>query len=234
MWHVLLGGSLLFPGLYLLCSRCARWALPAWSEADCSLIGARHWLATSYIWLIIPYMVYDTYAMYLRHWYRCQNKQTLAGKDHFATAMDSFLRKDFLMLVHHTAILTILVPIALFFRRDIGDFFVGCLYVAEMSTPFVSLGKVLIQLKLQNSLLYKVNGALVLITFFLCRILLFPFMYNAYGQQYGIPFYKVPFYIPLQCNVINASMMAPQIYWFWLICKKALRLYTSSLSSKDR
>ncbi|KAM8975371.1 TLC domain-containing protein 3A [Pelodytes ibericus] len=262
MWHVLAAGCLFFPGIYVLFSRCARRARPDWTEGDCSLISARivsalqgflaaisgiiiitsckdikfgrHWLATWYNWFIIPYMVYDMYVMYLRHWYRCQDKEILDGKEHFSKAMNSFLRRDFLMLVHHTAILTILVPIGLFLRRDIGDFFVGCLYIAEMSTPFVSFGKVLIQMNLQNSLLHKVNGALVLITFFVFRILLFPFMYNAYGTQFGVPLYKVPFSIPLHCNIINATILAPQIYWFWLICQKALRLYSKPPLSKDR
>lgn len=35
------------------------------------------------------------------------------------------------------------------------------------------------QLKMQDTLLHKVNGILILVTFFLCRILLFPFMYAA-------------------------------------------------------
>lgn len=34
-----------------------------------------------------------------------------------------------------------------FFRRDQGDFFVGCLFLTELSTPFVSLGKILIQVR---------------------------------------------------------------------------------------
>ncbi|KAM9321322.1 TLC domain-containing protein 3A [Gastrophryne carolinensis] len=260
MLHVLVAGCVFFPGLYLLCRGCARLAVPGWSEAECSFISSRivssvqgilaatsgilvitsckdvkfdrHWLATGYIWFIIPYMVYDTYAMYLNHWYKCQDKSTSNGKDHFSAAMNSLLRKDFLMLIHHTAILTILVPVALVLKGEIGDFFVGCLFVAELSTPFVSLGKVLIQMNLQNSFLHKLNGACVIITFFVCRILLFPFMYNAYGKQYGIPLYKVPFNIPLHCNIANATIMAPQIYWFWLICRKALRLYFSS--SKNR
>ncbi|KAG8451767.1 hypothetical protein GDO86_003821 [Hymenochirus boettgeri] len=233
MWHVLAAGSFFFPGLYFLCSRCARRTLTGWTEADCSLISIRedcfpsvqgilaassgiivitsckdvkfdrHWLATAYIWFIIPYMVYDIYAMYLRHWYICKEKRILNGKDHFAAAINSLLQKDFLMLVHHIAILTILVPIGL--------------------------------MKLQNSLLHKINGVFILLTFFLCRILLFPFMYYSYGKQYGIPLYKVPFNIPMHCNVTNASIMAPQIYWFWLICKKALRLYSvPSISGKDR
>ncbi|KAM4701787.1 TLC domain-containing protein 3A [Discoglossus pictus] len=262
MWHILAVGSLLFPVLYLVCKHCAGRAQPKWSEADCSLVSSRivssiqavlattsgiiittsckdikydrHWLATSYVWLVIPYMVYDTYAMFLWHWYKCQDRSAIDWRDTFSTAMNSFLRKDFLMFVHHTAVLTILVPIAQFIRGNIGDFYVGCLLLAEMSTPFVCLGKLLIQMNLQNSLLHKVNGAFVLISFFFCRILLFPFMYYAYGKQYGVPIYKVPFNIPLHCNVVNATIMAPQIYWFWLICRKAVRLYNHSPFSKDR
>lgn len=81
---------------------------------------------------------------------------------------------------------------------------------------------------MQDSLLHKINGILILVTFFLCRILLFPFMYWAYGRQMNIPIYKVPFRIPLHCNVANAFLIAPQIYWFSLICRKAMRLYSSS------
>lgn len=32
-----------------------------------------------------------------------------------------------------------------FFRRGLGDFFVGCFLTTEFSTPFVSIGKILIQ-----------------------------------------------------------------------------------------
>ncbi|XP_069829067.1 TLC domain-containing protein 3A [Dendropsophus ebraccatus] len=91
-----------------------------------------------------------------------------------------------------------------------------------------------LRLNLQNSLLHKVNGIFVLVTFFACRILLFPFMYYTYGKQFGIPPYKVPFNIPIHCNITNAAIMAPQIYWFRLICQKAMRLYSNSAPSKDR
>ncbi|XP_030042149.1 TLC domain-containing protein 3A [Microcaecilia unicolor] len=260
MLHVLALGALFFPGLFLLARRCVRRALPDWTVADCSLISTRfvssvqavlatvsglivvssckdvrndrHWLTTAYVWFLIPYISYDTYAMYLCHWYRSLEKENVDGKRLVMRAVKSFVQKDFLLLVHHMAILTILVPISLYFRRDLGDFFVGCLFLAELSTPFVSLGKVLIQLKQQHTLLHKVNGGVILLTFFLCRILLFPFMYYAYGRQYGIPLYKVPFNIPLHCNVANASILAPQLYWFCLICRKAVRLYSSVQTKK--
>lgn len=34
-----------------------------------------------------------------------------------------------------------------FFRKEQGDFFIGCLFLTELSTPFVSLGKILIQVR---------------------------------------------------------------------------------------
>lgn len=87
---------------------------------------------------------------------------------------------------------------------------------------------------MQDTLLHKVNGILILVTFFLCRVLLFPFMYAAYARQVGIPVYLVPFRIPLHCNIANASLIAPQLYWFRLICRKAARLYGSSPAHRSR
>ncbi|KFZ66184.1 Protein FAM57A, partial [Antrostomus carolinensis] len=167
----------------------------------------RHWLAVEYIWVLVPYMTYDIYVMYLCHWHKSQDKG-IVEKKHSLASVRSFLLQERLMVTHHLFILIVLTPITQHFRGELGDFFVGCIFIAELSTPFVSLGKILMQ-----------------VAFFLCRILLFPFMYAAYARQVGIPVYMVPFRIPLHCNIANASLIAPQLYWFRLICRKAARLY---------
>uniref|UniRef100_A0A8B9TSH0 TLC domain containing 3A n=1 Tax=Anas platyrhynchos TaxID=8839 RepID=A0A8B9TSH0_ANAPL len=187
----------------------------------CSL--PRHWLAVEYIWVLVPYMTYDIYVMYLCHWHKSQEKG-VAEEKHSLASVRSFLLRERLMVTHHLFILIV---------GELGDFFVGCIFTAELSTPFVSLGKILMQLKMQHTLLHKVNGILILVTFFLCRILLFPFMYAAYARQAGIPLYLVPFRIPLHCNIANASLLAPQLYWFGLICRKAARLYGRSPADKS-
>ncbi|RXM94258.1 Protein FAM57B [Acipenser ruthenus] len=79
--------------------------------------------------------------------------------------------------------------------------------------------------KQQHTLLHKVNGALMLLTFFGCRILLFPYMYWAYGRHVGLPLHSVPLAIPLHYNLGAALLMAPQVYWFSLICRGAFRLF---------
>lgn len=47
---------------------------------------------------------------------------------------------------------------------------------------FLSLFFFCSQYKKQHTLLHKVNGALMLITFFICRVLLFPYLYYVYGR----------------------------------------------------
>ncbi|XP_040311029.1 TLC domain-containing protein 3A [Herpailurus yagouaroundi] len=193
------------------------------------VITDRHWLAREYVWFLIPYMIYDSYAMYLCEWYRTGDQ----SRRQSLTTFQSFLSKNRLMITHHAVILFVLVPVAQKLRGDLGDFFVGCIFTAELSTPFVSLGRVLIQLKQQHTLLYKVNGILTLTTFLCCRILLFPFMYWSYGQQQGLSLLQVPFNIPFYCNVANGFLIAPQIYWFSLLCKKATRLFDAPPARKD-
>ncbi|XP_054315675.2 TLC domain-containing protein 3A isoform X2 [Pongo pygmaeus] len=221
-------GALFFPGLFALCTWALRRSQPGWSRTDRVMISTRHWLAREYVWFLIPYMIYDSYAMYLCEWCRTRDQNRAPS-----LTLRNFLSRNRLMITHHAVILFVLVPVAQRLRGDLGDFFVGCIFTAELSTPFVSLGRVLIQLKQQHTLLYKVNGILTLATFFSCRILLFPFMYWSYGRQQGLSLLQVPFSIPFYCNVANAFLIAPQIYWFCLLCRKAVRLFDTPQAKKD-
>ncbi|MEQ2316905.1 Ceramide synthase [Ameca splendens] len=108
-------------------------------------------------------------------------------------------------------------------RQGKGDYFQGILFLAELSTPSVCLGKVLIQYQKQNSVLHKVNGVFMLLSFFSCRVLLFPYLYYAYSRYASIPLYWVPLVAPWQCNLGAALLWPLQLYWFALICRGALR-----------
>ncbi|CAL8301722.1 unnamed protein product [Merluccius merluccius] len=111
-----------------------------------------------------------------------------------------------------------------FFRRGRGDYFQGVLFLAELSTPFICLGKVLIQFHQQQTLLHKLNGAAVIFVFFCCRVLLFPYLYYTYSRYSSVPLYLVPLEVPWPCNLGAGLLMGLQVYWFILICRGALRL----------
>ncbi|KAJ8369257.1 hypothetical protein SKAU_G00092850 [Synaphobranchus kaupii] len=262
MLFALSGGVLAFPGLFFFLRKVTSCTFKQWTEADVVLVSERlvstlhavlattagflistscknvmtdrHWLATDFVWFGIPYMSYDIYAMYLSHYYSYRVKGHEEYRNHSLHTIRAFLRRDFMLVLHHTVLLTIFLPITLFFRRDLGDFFIGCLFITEFSTPFVSFGKILIQLGLQDSWLHVTNGVMVLLSFFTCRITLFPYMYWAYGRHAGIPFHSVPFHLPLCCNLGNLCILAPQLYWFTLLCRKARRLYLRRARPKSK
>ena len=48
-----------------------------------------------------------------------------------------------------------------------------------------------VQLGINNTIYGTVNSILVMVTFFVCRILIFPYMFYAYGQQHKYTWYKV-------------------------------------------
>ncbi|CAL8303746.1 unnamed protein product [Lota lota] len=195
------------------------------------IIEDQHWLTSSYILFAVPYFVYDIYAMFMCYWYKLRVKgheEAAAAPKHVGSALLSYLRREFLMVLHHVVMVTVCFPVSVFLRHGKGDYFQGVMFMAELSTPSVCLGKILIQYKQQHTLLHKVNGALMLVTFFVFRVLLFPYLYYAYGRYASIPFHLVPLRVSWQCNLGAALLMAPQLYWFSLICRGAFRLFTRS------
>ncbi|XP_068601488.1 TLC domain-containing protein 3A-like [Brachionichthys hirsutus] len=254
-------GAAVFPGLFFSFRKILKCTFTRWSEADVVSISERlvsavhaclaaaagvtvvrscrntmtdsHWLVNGFVWFAAPYMAFDIYAMYLSHYFVQRVRgQALSYSSHSLQTVKGFLIKDWMLVVHHLVLLLIFMPITLFFRRGLGDFFIGCLFTTECSTPFISMGKILIQLGLDDTRLYRINGVLALLAFFMCRIVIFPFMYWKYGQQFGIPLHRVAFHLPLQCNLGNLVILAPQIYWFMLLLKKATRLYSRQRRDK--
>ncbi|XP_072792510.1 ceramide synthase isoform X2 [Taeniopygia guttata] len=191
------------------------------------VIDDQHWLAAAYPPFAVPYFVYDVYAMYLCHLQRAQVKGHGPGTGTGGTggAAAAFLRRELLLVLHHLAMVLVCFPVATLWRQGKGDFFLGCLLMAELSTPFVCLGKVLILLRRQHTALHKLNGLALLVTFLGCRVLLFPYLYWAYGRQRGLELLRVPAALPPVYNAAAAAMAAPQIYWFGLICRGAWRLF---------
>ncbi|XP_075594880.1 ceramide synthase [Balearica regulorum gibbericeps] len=190
------------------------------------VIDDQHWLAGAYPQFAVPYFIYDVYAMFLCHWHRGRVKgHEVAPPPSLRAAAGAYLRKDMLMVLHHAAMVLVCFPVAALWRQGKGDFFLGCLLMAELSTPFVCLGKVLILYKRQHTVLHKLNGVALLVTFLLCRVLLFPYLYWAYGRQRGMSLLQVPGALPPVYNAAAAALLAPQLYWFALICRGAWRLF---------
>ncbi len=80
----------------------------------CVCVCLRHWLTSSYILFAVPYFVYDIYAMFLCHWYKLQVKghEVDNGSRCRAVAVSGYLRREFLMILHHVVMVTVCFPVS--------------------------------------------------------------------------------------------------------------------------
>lgn len=209
---------------------CAVVGLATVSACRHDVMGAKYPLALYYSSIGTAYFIYDLWAMYMSHY----PKKAYGGPVSFLV---SYFQKNVLMILHHIAIIFVLFP-SLVYYSSMGDFFCGCFFCTELSTPFVNARVILSRLGLKNSKLYVVNGLVMLTVFAMCRVALFPLMYAAYlSQQTIAPSHiQALLSVPLRCHLSCLVVLAPQIYWLSLMVKGALavlRKDASSLIDKD-
>lgn len=63
----------------------------------------------------VPYFVYDIYAMFMCYWYKLQVKgheEASAVPQHMSSALTSYLRREFLMVLHHVVMVTVCFPVS--------------------------------------------------------------------------------------------------------------------------
>ncbi|XP_019615802.1 PREDICTED: protein FAM57A-like [Branchiostoma belcheri] len=165
-----------------------------------------HWLADWYSGFCLPYFGYDIWAMY-------QSTSCQLASSGVRLPWATVLTNRGSMVAHHVIIPAIFLPASLL-RGGKGDFYVGCFFLYEASTPLTNFRHALSQLNMKETGLYYANGFLILVTFFLWRIAIFPFMLWAYEQQYGLLLSDAPYRLPWKCSAGCAVVMTFQCYWF--------------------
>lgn len=141
------------------------------------VVNAKHWFVVPYSTIGSAYFIYDLAAMYYSHTLQKDSKGLP-----WACHTKLYIRRNLLMIMHHIILIFLLFP-ALVYYSGMGDFFTGCFYLTEISTPFVNMRVILSKFNLKSSKFYIVNGVLMTIVFALCRVIMFPYMYLTYLQQ---------------------------------------------------
>ncbi|KAK3606566.1 hypothetical protein CHS0354_041530 [Potamilus streckersoni] len=181
-----------------------------------------HWLTNAYASFGISYFIYDIWAMYVVASFLDTKILTIPAK---WSRFWYYVRTNIPMMLHHTVLPCIIYPVIMFWRKGQGDFFVGVFYMIEMAIPFIAIRTILAQLKMKDNPFYIVVGLLMIAAFFICRVLVFPFLYWQYSLYASIPFLEVPFRIPVKCNLGCFSILIFQIYWLVLMIRGAFRVF---------
>ncbi|XP_055351784.1 TLC domain-containing protein 3A-like [Paramacrobiotus metropolitanus] len=186
-----------------------------WSD----VVLSRSPLTNSYAMVFVGYLLYDLIIMYLTDW--------RTGK-HF---LDIF-RSQLSIYCHHLAFLAIVPPVSLYLRNGKGDHFIGCFLIMEFPVIFLHFQHFLSVFGLSGSKAYVVNGLLTMISYFFCRIAIFPMMFYRLAVRKGVPFWEVFKHMSKSCVIGSALCLIMQIYWFTLMCRKACRVQKSLKKEK--
>ncbi|CAB3245569.1 unnamed protein product [Arctia plantaginis] len=118
-----------------------------------------------------------------------------------------------------------------YLRGDLGDCTFGFVYLMELSTPFVSLRGILSRMKLKASRAYLVNGVMMLLTFFVCRVISLPYVCLLYSRVLGLPYLEAINSLPTGCKISICILLLPQLYWFYLMSSGAIKMLVGGQSS---
>ena len=213
--HGLVSGCI---GFYIAC------------QCQHDVLKAQHWLVFNFCFYSLSYFMFDLMLMFYVHFLE-QGKPV-----QFKNALSSFISKRTLMIAHHLVLIFIMFPL-LVATRFMGNFFAGCLYFMELPVFFLNIRAILSILKQKKTNLYLVNGIFLSSLFFVCRILLFPFMYYVFAVQqsqfHGISYADALSKIPVICTASCCLILAPQIYWFSIIFSGMIKVLLP-LVKKDK
>jgi len=176
---------------------------------DSSSMSDRFYVLDNYLIFGVSYFFYDVVSMYLVYNTLCKDKVTISSEE-----ILQFLSDRPLIVFHHILVPLIGFPAMMYFRDGYGDCLLGSSFLIEASTPFVSLRVILVHLNMKESLLYMINGLMMLFSFFMCRVMIFPILYWWYASVLDLDLVSTILSIPTWVNTATLMLWTPQLFWF--------------------
>lgn len=202
----------------MLC--CVAGIVICWWSCYQNFLCTSHYMSEAYAWFGTAYFFYDLWSMYYV-WIHDASRILPAD---LPNRLKIFIASQPLIVAHHLFIGTIGFLIIVWWRGGLGDCVFGFVYLMELSTPFVSARVILSKLKLKSSIIYLCNGLLMLGTFLLCRVLVFPYAGYLYMQSTRMNFWQAMWSLPWAVKVVVPILLLPQIYWFSLMLVGAMKI----------
>lgn len=116
------------------------------------------------------------------------------------------------------------IMIPLQYIRGGGHCIYSYMFMMEFSTPFVSLRSILSTLGMKETRSYIINGLVMLFSFFVCRVLMWPYVMWRYSVEINTSFWQATIGLPIGCIIGILILFLPQIYWFFLMSKGAVKV----------
>ncbi|XP_013104752.1 uncharacterized protein LOC106085189 [Stomoxys calcitrans] len=134
------------------------------------------------------------------------------------------------MMIHHIFVGTVGFLVVTYIRGG-GHCIYSYMFMMEFSTPFVSLRSILSTLGLKETRTYIINGLVMLFSFFVCRVIMWPYVMWRYSVEINVTFLQAIVGLPIGCIFGILVLFLPQLYWFFLMSKGAMKVFFPKKSS---
>ncbi|XP_023341058.1 protein FAM57A [Eurytemora carolleeae] len=189
------------------------------------VLNERFYILENYLIFGVSYFFYDCVTMYMVYSTEEKEDVTVSSKE-----IIRFCKDRPLILLHHIFVPLVGFPALMFARGGQGDCLLGTSFLVEASTPFVSFRVILCHLGLKDSPVYIINGLIMLVTFFFCRVAIFPCLYVWYARLEG---FTVLLSVPLWVHLAVAGLWFPQLLWFVKMVKGSIKLIRDANKKKS-
>jgi len=190
-----------------------------------------------YGWSSLGYWIYDTVCMYnivtKDHQAKTDNLQE-KSQNSFLKNLLRFVKWWPLLVAHHLVIITVVIPGILLQTRVRGDGIIGMSFLMEWSSIFVAWRSCLSRLGFKSSPMYRIVGVLMIIVFFLVRILLLPVAIYLCSAEADLNVIDLIKSLPNVCKIGTTAFYCLNLYWFSLMIIGLKKVIVESFSTKNK
>ena len=79
---------------------------------------------------------------------------------------------------------------------------------------------------------YVINGLVMVLAFFSCRILIYPWFYYVYAASNNITMLQAVKTTPVRCASFMILAILPQLYWFRMMVNGAVKVVLEKYQNK--
>ena len=192
---------------------------------DNDLLDTRLEFLKPYAWFSLGYWIYDMSCMFLIITTLDKQSEKKDEKgDGLVGKIVKFVRWWPGIVLHHVGMILFLVLGITGTNRVRGDGIVGLSLLMEFSSIFVAFRSFLGSIGQKDSRIYVTAGILMVVAFFLARIIFLPYIIHLYSVQVRLSFLQGVASLPLTCSVSTFAFYCLNVYWFSLMVKGCVKL----------
>jgi len=169
-----------------------------------------------FIFVTLGYELYDMFCLvYMNAMYK---EEELQSNKSYSNA-----RNGAMIFIHHSFLVVSCILYLRVGTINMGSMPVAAMFFMEFSSMFMHVRWILINNSFGATLVFQANTCILLLSFVVTRIMLWPYLFNRISQEKNISFFESFQAIPKDCLFGILFLVLINFYWFFSILYAATK-----------